>query len=193
MVLLITLLVLAAMALASVGMMRSVDTSVTAVGNLGFRRAADAAINQAVENVVQNMQADGWLYAGALDDNFGYYYATIQPGANAQGIPAALLQHPTPSGVNRAGPDGAGNTTLTVVERMCNATGPANPANCGIAAWGEGSGVKDDPNKANEFPLPDLGGESSSATGSGAPFYRVSVRVDGPKNTVSFAQAIIYF
>ncbi|MCL2309599.1 MAG: hypothetical protein FWC42_04890 [Proteobacteria bacterium] len=193
-VLLITLLVLVAMMLVSVGMMRSVDTSVAAVGNIAFRQAADATVNTAVESVLRGM-VNNCTGAAVLDtDNISSscmnvqcvkYYASIQAGESAQGIPSSLL---TPWSSCTA--NGSGNTVQTVVERMCNAAGPAGTANCSVAGAVTGAGRRDAPNKSNQR---GFGGGASVATGTPMIFYRVSVRVDGPNNTVSFAQAIIGF
>lgn len=184
-VLLITLLVLVAMTLASVGMMRSVDTSVAAVGNLAFRQAADAAVNLAIEQVVRDFAdpALGWTVPGNTDaSNPGIgYYASIQPNENGKGIPARL-QTSAGTGVNTAAQDAAGNITQTMVERMCNQPGPASAANC----LGQAGVAEDSPSKAGELVALTLGNG-----GGFSAYYRVTVRVNGPNNTVSFAQAII--
>ena len=63
-----------------------------------------------------------------------------------------------------------------VIERMCLAAGPATTGNCDLL-----------PPKGN--PGNTLGEYESQA--AKLPFYRVTVRVDGPKNTASFVQAML--
>jgi hypothetical protein len=183
-VLLITLLALVAMTLASVGMMRSVDTSVTAVSNMAFRQAADTAAGSAIECVIRDMQ--NTFIPGLIGKqdfmDFGVtghdeYYAAIQDGEDERGIPAALLQ----CNVGRACPTNDGNTVRYLFERMCSEEGEARPGSC----FGTQGGQKITTNKTDEF----IGWDAPS--GGFSPFYRVSVCVSGPKNTVSFVQAII--
>lgn len=192
------MVILVAMMLAAVGMMRSVDTSVAVVGNISFKRAADEAASQGVQAIQAAMSgASGWSAnlignPAYLDNNGGGggvgYYASIQPGESAQGVPA-LLQTATNTGVFVNGPDAAGNTTRTMVERMCSVAGAATATNCPLGGGGVGGAKTDKCNQANElncFKLTGGGGGSGSSV-----FYRVSVRVDGPNSTVSFVQAFI--
>ncbi len=63
-----------------------------------------------------------------------------------------------------------------VIERMCLAAGPPTTGNCDLV-----------PPKGNP-------GDTLGDAGAGpisVPFYRVTVRVDGPKNTASFVQAML--
>ena len=61
-----------------------------------------------------------------------------------------------------------------VIERMCLAAGPATIGNCDLV-----------PPKVN--PGTTIG--DAAITLPSIPFYRVTVRVDGPQNTASFVQA----
>ena len=84
-------------------------------------------------------------------------------------------------GVN-AGVDPYGNTIQYIVERMCNLAGTANSANCLLASVNSDNNTK---NVQNE-PLvgaPEVLGD--------VPVYRVTVRIQGPKNVVSYIQAFI--
>jgi hypothetical protein len=193
-VLLITLLVLIAMMLASVGIMRSVDTSVAAMSNMAFKQAADEAAGTAIQQVLQNIMPNwstGLVTNSAFLDNDGGgagagYYASIQPNESAQGIPQRLRAQPpvNDAGFFLNGPDGAGNMIRIMVERMCNVDGAANSTIC----LGQGGPARRDPihhaNAIRRFELPG-GGRGFRA------YYRVSVRVDGPNNTVSYAQSVI--
>jgi hypothetical protein len=190
-VLLITLLALVAMTLASVGMMRSVDTSVMAVGNMAFRQAADACVISAVEDTLNKM----WDWVAHLNENDNYlnvdgagncYYASIQPGEDAQGIPARL-QTASGTGVCSSADLCAGYTTRTMIERMCSQEGEFSEKSCYSASWGDKGGRGWGPTGSNEL-LAEL--VTAEIQGQIA-LHRVSVRVDGPKGTVSFAQAIV--
>lgn len=174
-VLIVTLLVLLVMILASAGLMRSMDTSLHALGNITFKQSSNAAISQALETAIRN------LPTAALNGTNGFY-GFIQANEDANGIPAAL-QTQTNTGVFVSPQDAAGNTARIVVERMCNA------ANVCLTPAGA-------LRRANENDSPNLTGElyvlSLGAVGAVPRFYyRVTVRVDGPKNTVSYGQAMI--
>ncbi|MDR0770961.1 MAG: hypothetical protein LBE75_07150 [Burkholderiales bacterium] len=189
-VLLITLLALVAMTLASVGMMRSVDTSVMAVSNMAFRQSADAVVNQGIECFIRG-DARVWANALAANPNHldangaggAYYYAALQPGEDDYGIPD-LLRTGGGSACCPGGLDSdTGNTAWCVVERMCNDVGTADQDKC----LGTSALACDSPNATGEF------GEVCFEGGGFSAFYRMSVRVDGPRNTTSFSQVILNF
>ena len=78
---------------------------------------------------------------------------------------------------NLVATDGAGNTTCFVVERMCLATGPAVRSNCNLSTGNFGA---------------DAGTEHYiGLVRASDAYYRVTVRVEGPRNTVSYAQAML--
>lgn len=193
-VLLITLIALVAMTLASIGMVRSVDTSVLAVGNMAFRQAAEAPVDWAVEDAMQTIQA-----MAPTDPNNPSgtgYFANIQASTN--GIPNQLLMPGAPTGVfNQT--DAAGNTLYYMIERMCRQAGVPVAGDCipallaGEEDGGEGV-LKPIRNTAGEhstwyeYSSPDGSGVGG---GSGSYVYRVTVRVDGPNSTRAYAQAMI--
>ncbi|MDR2710752.1 MAG: hypothetical protein LBB65_05425 [Burkholderiales bacterium] len=192
-VLLITLVVLIAIMIASAGIMRSVDTSVAAVGNMAFKQAADEAAGAGIQHTLQNIMPD-WTNHLLADPEFldhdgsasfggGVgYYASIQPDENAEGIPALLQALPPKSdaGLILSEPDGAGNVARIMIERMCNAAGAANGMMC--------QGGKAAPHcKPDEVICP----KPPSGSYGFMTYYRISVRVDGPNNTVSFAQSFV--
>jgi hypothetical protein len=191
-VLLITLLALVAMMLASVGIMRSVDTSVAAIGNMAFKQACDEAAGTATQQVLQNIMPN-WSTQLGVDPGFlnndggaagAGYYATVQANEDARGIPQMLLAQPpvNDGGLFLNGPDGVRNMTRIMVERMCNAAGDANRMNC----LGS-SGLDPSPcTTADELECLELPGGGGALV-----YYRVSVRVDGPNNTSCLAQSMI--
>ena len=74
--------------------------------------------------------------------------------------------------------DKAGNTIRYVIERMCLDEGPATAANCDMSPPEE---VRGD----------DRDGARRSPSSIRVPFYRLTVRVDGPNNTTTYAQAML--
>jgi hypothetical protein len=177
-VLIVTLLMLVLIMLASAGMLRSTDTLLTAMTNLTLRQSAEASSNWAIEQVVRNFSA--YTTPGAPG-----FFTSIQPNESTQGIPRNLQ---TKSGTNvlslDPGTTGNGNTMRVVIERMCsNAT---DIRSCLRATWTLSDDVTEDSTMTHEIPPLMLAAAASVDTF----YYRVTVRVDGPKNAVSFAQTI---
>jgi len=185
----IALLIVVALSLAAVGLMRSVDTATSATGNLVLKQAATAAADRGIENAVHAL----WEVTPAPDRTADLptqnYYACVR-GANGgclaansavPKIPDLLLR---PNGCSDPGlaaglvaTDAAGNTSCYVVERMCLSAGPALRTNCNLSTTTFGA----DPGTEHYTGL----------VRAGDAYYRVTVRVEGPRNTVSYAQAML--
>jgi hypothetical protein len=201
-VLFIALIVMVAMSLAAVALIRSIDTGTQVVANLAFRQASIVLSNWAVERAAKGLfsQYGGPLVADITQDDLGEnYYATHnQTWDDANGVPQPLQ---TLSNVGLAGlgqvfpPDQSGNTVHYVVERMCNPdpalTNPQRP---------DGSDPKLPKDSTTigwcDVVNPKGGGMHESDRDKGfifspQAFYRVTVRVDGPKNTVTFVQTML--
>jgi type II secretory pathway pseudopilin PulG len=165
MVLIITLLALVAMLLVSTALLRSSDTSVQVVNNLSFRQAAEAAAHMAIEQVI----AGG---AACLPSK--------QAGESKEGIPGALLHSEPQSGESVT--NISGMRVRMFCERMCSDPNlPLTADNC-LFADREGSGGY----KTRMDGQVDEEGPGRSTLVS-----RVSVRIDGSKNTAVFAQVFV--
>ncbi len=186
-VLFIALIALLLLTLAGVSMTRVVDNSMTLAGNLAFRQSAlaatDIGINTAVTWLASKNAVDLWND----DDANGYRSAMI---AEPDWTNAAAW--PTTSIVTFNGPNG--NVISYRIFRLCNIQGNAaitpNPGavnavgqscNTGLAPIGGGGAA--------------TAGNSQSAgaiqfQGNLALFYRVVVRVVGPRNTTSYVQVL---
>ena len=108
------------------------------------------------------------------------YYAFVQPGENAMGVPANLQGVAAYPGTFQVITDTGGNTARYVIERMCL------PAANGLEA--EGRWCEMIP------PKQGMGLQGNIQFNIGldpVPYYRMTVRVDGPNNSVSFAQAML--
>jgi len=180
-VLFIALVVMVAMSLAAIALIRAVDTTNSVVGNLGFRQASILPSNQAIEEAAAALFSDAAPVAATITDKDNNllaqnYFASRQPGEDARGIPQQL-QRRSNFTLPRVLSDGAGNEMRYIIERMCLASGAAVPGNCDMMPPKQGSGTTI--------------GDESQPTLPRQPFYRVTVRVDGPKNTTSFVQAIL--
>jgi type IV pilus assembly protein PilX len=179
-VMFVALIVMVAMALAALALIRSVDTTTSVVGNLGFRQASILPANVAVEEVVAAM-FEKKLIDLTQDDPSQNYFAAKQADEDARGIPKQLQKKSGFTLARVLKPNGD-NEVRYVIERMCQSGGPVAPA--GIE-W---------------YPLncdmlkPKLGGTTTAEEAIIAnpyPFYRLTVRVDGPRNTASFVQVML--
>jgi len=193
-VMFIALLVMVALSLAGIALIRSADTATTVSGNLAFKQSAASAVDRSIEQAVEalfNPVANPLVPAPVIankevDFVAQNYYACVQDvGGGCLPANAAIPEIPTVL-TTKAGaatlaplipPDGAGNSSFYVIERMCAAAGPPVGSNCNLA-------------------LASLGADAGTQhyegiVRPGGAFYRVTVRVEGPRNTVAYAQAIL--
>lgn len=192
-VLIVALLVLVGLTIASIGLLRSVDSGATVAGNLGFKkdmyRQSNRGVQAALTNLAPIRSADGEL--PLVDAPAASYYATAQLLVDDRGVPLALVNAPLPSApgigtgwpgefsVPIGDPSGGGYLFRYTAERLCPNTGAqddvVNP--CRKAA---GPGTASPPGSRDPgLPLP------------GSVYVRLTLRVDGPKNSVSYFQAML--
>jgi type IV pilus assembly protein PilX len=190
-VLLIALIVLVAMTLAGIGMMRSIDSGTLVAGNIGYREAAVATADTGIE------AARTWLLANTAnlttDNTAAGYYATRQDALDITGN----MTEGGHDGVNWGGSDptqlvtaysmgvdaASGNTVFYLIHRLCSTTGPTgggSPQNCAQTIVNQTGSTQSSPTYTQ------YAFSTSSQT-----YYRITVRVNGAKNTVSYVQAII--
>jgi hypothetical protein len=126
------------------------------------------------------------------DDTTQNYYAThAQVGWDDKyGIPLPLRKKSTAQALTVQFADKdpttgqALNTITYVIERMCNPAAPTIPAdNSTSGTWCDMM----PPKQSSGTTANDLDGIKFD----NVPFYRVTVRVDGPQNTTSFVQAML--
>jgi Tfp pilus assembly protein PilX len=187
-ILFVALIVLVAMTLTGIALMRSVDTNVLVAGNLAFRQGATTAGDWGVEAARVFLRNTLVANKSALDNDqpTNYYYATWQANldliGSGVGTPFDWAASTTPVGT-----DSAGNEVRYVLHRMCQNAGAGTTAgaNCVRTSGSSGSSPAD-------------GGTKGTVSYGGAPlpaptviYYRVTVRILGPRNTLSFVQAML--
>jgi Tfp pilus assembly protein PilX len=173
----IVLISLVVLALAALTMLRSVDTSLLLSGNFAFRKAATEAGDLGIEAAAAALP--GLLSTSQEAVVLGQYYPSRTPTAgglswDTNGLPPASIWN-IAQAVTGAPP---GFTVAYVIERLC--TGVLPITNMLLACVAD---VAPDTssNKAG----------SVKFTASSAIYYRVTVRVTGPHNTISYVQAIL--
>jgi Tfp pilus assembly protein PilX len=188
-VLMIALIVLVALTLAGLSMVRTVETGSTIAGNFAFRQAALSAADSGVEAAfgVLNGAAGNGVVKNAADTQVDNKYYPVMRATDANGIPtgvtwsSAYTLSDVPAGVTAVTVP-AGYDVRFVIERMCTGAYP----------------VTDVAGKCVNERTTDASGGSVGIgrprfTGATKTNYRVTVRVEGPRNTVSVAQAIVAF
>lgn len=197
-ILFVALIVMVIMSLAAIALVRSVDTANLVAGNQSFKQSALNATDlgvQAAMNRFNNTIGGSTLSsetATHTDLASSCYKATtfLPTQLDVRGIPRLLLD---PTAIQA--PFGAAfDTTYTsanncrfttangeivryIIDRQCDAslagTAPNN-ANCNVVSTSS-QGIS----------------SHDQQTGSeSVPFYRVTVRVDGPRHTVSYTQVV---
>ncbi|TDR48561.1 hypothetical protein DFR29_101181 [Tahibacter aquaticus] len=171
---LIAVIVLMATLLAVASLMRSVDTNSLIMGTIGFKQG----VLQEAERAYVVARAGIPRTVAAQVDAAPAYFASVQPAdSRRRDLPAALVAD-TPT-IGTELPAGAtGNRVRYVVERLCNVSGVADRGQCLVPGAYTTGGTHDE--------------TSSIFTGSGArAAYRLTVRVDGPRNAQAFVQTTI--
>ena len=184
-VLFIALIVMVALSIAGIALLRSVDTSVSVTANLGFRQASIPPTNWAVENAIAALFEKATISdknKSKADENYYAYRVekkTVAKPEDKQGVPYDLqgVKPDKYPGTFVKETDAAGNTIRYVIERMCLDEGEATVANCDMSP----------PKQSYATTAMEL----NKIILDRVPFYRLTVRVDGPNNTTTFAQAML--
>lgn len=175
-VLMIVLVAMLAMMVSVIALSRSMDTNQLVAGNLAFRNASVHSSDVGVLNAVQWLQTTVGTPTlnNSLPDR-GYYASVIEPNWDD---PALWTVCP---GCAVAG-DGAGNTVQWMVHRMCSAPGNPNDPGVSCSLLTSGSAAAAGGSYA---------GDATNFTGNAQNYYRVTVRVLGPRNTSTLVQAFV--
>lgn len=187
--LVIALIVLAAMTLAAAAMVRTVDTSTLLARNISFKRDALNRNDVALEVAINEFRTGGAFAngGGVTADNPAQNFSFIMLPTDTDGVPLVLKGNTTPTfGTAPTWSKGSaeptsisaafdlGMTPVYLIERMCRTTGPAVVENCVVNGRAQAGGTQPNDKPGQLFP----------------PMYRITGRVTGPRNTVSFVQAI---
>lgn len=174
----IALIALVAMTLAGIALVRSVDTSNLIAGNFAFRQSALHATDVGVEAALDSL---GTIVTTSLDANYpsgcasgACKYYPIMQSTDANGVPTVINWSTVPStSIN------TDYSVQYVIDRLCQGPAPVTDIAGKCYADQQTGGVGSKKSGAVVF------------SSTQAVYYRVTVRVTGPRNTVSMAQAIL--
>lgn len=183
-VLMITLIVLVAMTLAAIALVRSVDTTNVIAGNLAFKQSSINAADRGAQAAVHYLETTGAtnLYADSAPNG---YTSTQQQPAAGQSWDSYWNNTIVPNGLNVCAPtncaaDAAGNVVSYTIHRLCDAVGAPGQigVNCSFSP-------------ATYVINSSQGGGTVVLTSINQEYYRITIRVDGPRNTVSYSQIVV--
>lgn len=212
--LLFALLTLVAMLLATLALVRSVDTSTTLLGNIGFKQDATVATDQAARVAIEWLSAnkaslntsveasgyyantkefadDGTTAAGQVDVTGGQLAAVSKRLVDWDSDTCkAATDNTFADCVLKTASAGTinGNSARYVIFRLCNKPGDLgtdSSIHCAKPMSAAGTSAS----KRGELNYSDYARFASAA----GPYYRIVVRVSGARNTASFAETIVHF
>ena len=187
----ISLMILVALTIAGLALIRSVDTTNVIAGNLAFQQAAvhsgEAGTEDAISSflnthstttLISDDSANAFTAstpASGNPTNWDTYWATaINP--NSVSIPVASK---TCSGRVCVLPkDAAGNTASYTIQRLCQTAGDPTQVTTGCPSF-------------TPTPAPCITANCTNYTVAKQYYYRITTRVDGPRNTLSYIQTIV--
>lgn len=189
-VLFIALIVLVAMTLAGIALVRSVDTSNVIAGNLAFRQSATHSGDAGIEAAIIWLSANNTGLTLFDDDPVNGYVSFRQdPGIDPNTGLTETWDHFWNNSLDKASPkaivtmatDGSGNTVSYIIHRLCAGKGDPNATTTACVTNLNQSNVQGSSKGAGVIAL----------QGSTQVYYRITARIAGPKNTVSYVQSII--
>ena len=193
MVMLFALIALVIMLVGSIAVMRSLNVSLFNVGNIAFKRDMSNQAERVLNLVLSDMQGTGDLATSAdrANHDAGNNYRASMLATNEQGIPTALLASDEDfaaygSVANDIDVSDQKISIRYVVDRLCDGVGEdavLGSTHCVLSEVSTPVG-----GNYTKF----TSAETSSGGNKGAVppqvVYRVSIRVTGPRNTLSFFQ-----
>jgi len=176
-VLFVALIVLIVMSLAGVALLRQMGAGTSIAGNVAFKENATSVADRGTEWARQWIQVNSAV-TGTDSTANGYYSSW-----GTKTDPTTFLWD-TESKQLLDDQNQTGNRARIIIHRLC--------AVANLAANAPGQTCSDYP-QTNAGNSTGGGGYPSVLPGSTpAPFYRVTTRVDGPRNTVSYTQVIMH-
>lgn len=209
--LLYTLLTLVALSFAAVALIRSVDTGAMVLGNLGFKQDATAAGDQATSAALKWLADNPTLLTADSPSN-GYYASSLSnldvTGSQSK-LSTRTLVNWNGDGCAYAASDSfasggcvtvpsetpvsvGGNTARYVILRLCSDPGApdaATPSGATNTCVKTTSAQTSDGSENGRLDYKNQRIPPSSSSLN----YRIVVRIEGARNTVSYTETIVHF
>ena len=178
-VLVISLIILVALTIAGLALVRSVDTTNVIAGNLAFQQAAVAAGEAGTEAAISSFLDNPSTTPSVLEnDKTSEGYTASTP---ASGNPASWDTYWANTANARkslAVDTTTGNLVSYMIQRLCQTAGPPDKTPTGCASYAP------EPEACFTAGCTPLAKQEQY-------YYRITTRVDGPRNTLSYIQTIV--
>jgi len=209
--LVVVLIALVMLSLAALALVRSVDTGLLIVGNLGFKQSAVTAADSSAESAItwiQNNNTGTTLYNDITAS--GYYATSLDAldvtGSNTStatravidwdgnscasisGSYATCLTASSSSNVTDTSGNATGYSTRYLISRMCRTSGDPNLTTNSCAKQVSTSSSSVSPKKGEV-----KYGEDKRFIPTPGPYYRIIVQTRGPRSTVSYTETYVHF
>lgn len=194
----IALIALLILSLAALALLRTSDTAGVIAGNLAFKQATTGAADTGAERAFNELPA----LASADADVPGKYYRLMQ-AVDADGVPSTVDWSSVPCWGTSGGAtpvsctDAANYRVQYVIERLCTILPTPGEAAATLAAkcvsgapFASAGGAGAD-NSSHAQTTHVFGGAGGVSPLRPTIHYRVTVRVQGPRNTVSTVQTVV--
>ena len=198
-VLFFALIALVVMSLAAVALIRSVDTSTMIAGNLAFRQAATTSGDAGTEAAMAWLDAEqtAMIAAGKnvlIDVNHTFNVSNTANAAKGYYSSVGLVANLTNGTFVwdnahsvAVGPDSSGNTVRYIIERMCrNPNQIPSKANCLFTT------AKTTLGDQKVLAADEVCQGAGCLADSQSTQLRITARIAGPKNTISYIQSFVY-
>lgn len=185
-VLFIALIVLVAMTLAGIALVRSVDTTNIIAGNLAFQQSATNSGDLGTEKAILWLEQKNTVTSNLHNDNLNEGYAASQGAVTTSFAWDTLTSGAKPILPVQLGEDSAGNAVSYIIQRLCAKEGDPFDTN-----------VTTNPQCVVPPPVASNNQGNSQVAGtvtlvdSNQQYYRITSRIQGPRNTLSYIQLVV--
>lgn len=181
-VLFVALMVLTAMTLAAVALVKTVDTTTQLARNISFKRDATNRADLALEAVMQGFRSGQYFAQGnnTTATDAGKNFSAVVLPSDPDGVPTVMKDAAsfsaawTAPAVTIGGADREGMSVVYLIERLCARPGPSDAQTCVLGGAVAAGGTMVSNRPASVVPA----------------LFRVTARVGGPRNTVSYVQSV---
>jgi type IV pilus assembly protein PilX len=182
-VLVMTLICLALMLVAAVALTRSTTNSLLQAGNYAFKQDLLNQAERGFANAIYTLNSGGLASESTRQASAfsTYNYSATRLDTNGQGIPLVLINDTTASNAGIVSSNDITDTDAqvsirTVIDRQCTSAGAFSNTSCNM-----------------QTSTPNLTGTArlKQIMADGKAIYRITVRVDGPRNTQAFQQMMV--
>jgi Tfp pilus assembly protein PilX len=189
-----TLMVMVLMSIAGLALLRAVDNNTLVADNIGYKQAAIIASDSAIKSatdwltttaLVADDAPNGAYATDAMDlDWTGQNTSTSADDVNWDGTSSAPTAAKQVTFSNGSTTDVSGNQAYYVIHRLCDTAGPAGALGTSCATSHTQAAATGSTKAGTAYGQKPL-------TTTTQVYYRVTVKVIGPKNTISYSQVFV--